>query len=190
VSSLGRFIPRVRLSGDGRRHFMRRLKLLMKISNAFDGMVSILGVFAGILVSFMLLSVAGDVFMRYFLARPMPWVTEAAEYSLVVLLFAGTTWVLRRDKHVRMDIVVSRLKPRVQVLLNITTSLLGTGLCLVVAWYAAKVTWEYFQSGYHIGGVLRLPLFYIMAIIPIGSSLLTIQFLRRAYGFLGRWRAL
>ena len=86
-----------------------------------------------------------------------------------------------------MELVLTRLSPKTQVILNIITSLLGAIVCLVAAWYGIQATWDNFQVGSMFGTLLWTPKFIIMAIIPVGYSLLFIQFLRRSYGYFGKW---
>ena len=82
-----------------------------------------------------------------------------------------------------MDIVLTRLSPKMQAIINIITSILGAFICLLLTWYGTQVTWEHFREGLSTETALRLPMVYLLAIIPAGSFLLFIQFLRRAYGF-------
>jgi TRAP-type C4-dicarboxylate transport system permease small subunit len=104
-------------------------------------------------------------------------------------MFLTVSLTLKREGHVKMDLVLTRLRPGTQSILNIITSVIGIFICLVLTWYGTVVTWDYFQTGYYIGTMLMPPKAPIMLIIPVGSFLLLIQFLRRAYSYLESWRA-
>jgi TRAP-type C4-dicarboxylate transport system permease small subunit len=136
-----------------------------------------------------MLVVCADVFLRYFFNRPMFWVLESTQFALVFITFLGAAWVLKNDGHVRMDIVISRFSQRTQDRINIVTSILCAVACLVVTWYGVKVWWDYFQINYLYAGSLVIPAYYLEAVIPIGGFLLFIQFLRKAYGYLGKLKA-
>ena len=125
--------------------------------------------------------------MRYFLKMPQVWVVEITEYTLLVITFLGTAWVLKREGHVKVDLVLNRLKPRAQAFINIITSVVSALVLLVVAWYGLRISWDYFQKGIFELSMLDIPKAPIMVVIPIGSILLLIQFLRRAYGY---WESL
>ena len=127
--------------------------------------------------------------MRYFLNRPTVWVQEYSEFSLVFITFLCTTWLLKRERHIKVDIVLDKLTPGTQTVVNIITSILGAITFFIVAWYGVAATWEAFAGGVARGGPLQTPTFLILFIIPIGSFLLFIQFLRRAYGYLRERRA-
>jgi len=166
------------------------MKLITKATAIFDRTIGLLSLFAGILIIYIMLSVTAEVATRYFLGGMMGWVIEVSEYSLLFITFLATAWVLKREGHVKMDLVLRRLNPRTQSLLNIITSIIGALICLIVAWYGVKVTWNSYQIGYVMAKPLRPPQFLILFIIPVGSFLLFIQFLRRTYGYLGHRKEL
>ena len=166
------------------------MKLITKATPIFDRTIGLLSLFAGILILFIMVSVTAEVATRYFLGSMMGWVIEVSEYSLLFITFLATAWVLKKERHVKMELVLRRLNPRTQSLLNIITSIIGAIICLIVAWYGVKVTWGSYQIGYIMAKPLRVPQFLILFIIPVGSFLLFIQFLRRTYGYLGYWKEL
>ena len=163
--------------------------LIRSLSNFFDRVLVVATVLAGLLLIFSLLSISMEVASRYFLGRPMGWVTEISEYIMIYITFLAAAWVLKQEKHVKMDIVLDRLSPKTQSVFNIFTSGMSAIVCLILSWYGAKVTLELFQTGYFTPTILELPKFIIVGIICIGSILLLIQFMRRTYNYLSSWRA-
>ena len=155
------------------------MKLLRVI---LDRTIDSLAVFTQVLVVLVMLVVCADVFLRYFFNSPVFWVLESTQFALVFITFLGTAWVLKNDGHVRMDIMLNRLSQRTQDRINIVTSILCAVACLVVTWYGVKVWWDYYQINYIYAGSLKIPAYFLVAVIPIGSLLLFIQFLRKAYG--------
>jgi len=127
--------------------------------------------------------------MRYFLNRPTVWTVEVTEYALLFLTFLGAAWVLKNEGHVRRDAVLNRLNPINRALLLTITSAIGAIVCLVLFLVTAESTYDVFQRGVHIASVLEPPKALILGVIPIGSFLLFIQFLRMARGNLRSWRA-
>ncbi len=121
-----------------------------KNSILFDRIVNAMAVLAGILMMLTLFLVCGDVGTKLVIGRSLPWAAEIVEYCLLWLTFLGTTWVLKQNAHIRMDMVVDRLNLRHQSLLNIVTSFLGAMVCLIIAWYSARVTWQHLQTGYKL----------------------------------------
>ncbi len=164
------------------------MKLLAKVGTIFDRTVNYLAFVAAVLIIFTMLAVDAEVVMRYFLHRPMIWVMEITEIVLLFITFLGTAWLLRREGHVKVDIVLGRVNPRAQASLNILSSIIGIIVCIVLVWYGTLVSYDYIQGGLFEPTLLEIPKGPLLAIIPVGSFLLLIQFMRRTYGYLQHWR--
>lgn len=157
---------------------------MIKIIHIFDRTLSFLAGVAGCIIIFLMLSVSYEVVTRYFFNRPTVWVIEIGEYLLLYMLFLGTAWVLKREGHVKMDLLLNRLKPRAKSLVNFGTSFICLVCFLILTWYGVQAVLFSARIGYYKGSVIEIPEVFIIVIIPIGSFLLSIQFIRRTYGFL------
>lgn len=166
------------------------MKFLVKAGAILDHFNNFLFWVAAVLLFIVWFAVCADVFMRYFLNRPIAWAFEISEHILMLVTFLGTAWLLRRDGHVKIDLLVLRFKPRVQVVINSMTSILCAIACLIVAWYGGWVVWDQFQRSLHFVTLLAPPMWPLYLIIPVSGFLLFIQFLRRTYGYLAGWRLL
>lgn len=162
----------------------------MKVMNVFDRTLDVLFVLSGVLLSFASLSVGAMIFSRYFLNRPMGWIIEINEYILLHLAFMMAAWVLRKEAHVKMDIVFDQLGPRLQVALNIMSSIVGAAVCFVLTWFGAKVTWQLYLKKSLTTTYLEIPKWPLTIVIFFGSFLLMVQFIRRISGFQQAWRNL
>jgi len=165
------------------------MKRLRKVNTIFDGTIDLLAIGVIVLIAFVMLSICMNVVLRYIWSNPIFWVTEVATYCLLWITFLGSAWLLKREGHVRMDMVLNRLNPRHRSLLNAITSILGAIACLVVTWYGIKSVNYYFELGFVITSMLSPVKWPIMVIIPIGGFLLFIQFLRRTKSHLESWKA-
>ena len=164
---------------------MKSIGIVMKL---FDRLLDILMVLAIIILVFGWLSVCFEVIMRYFVGKPQIWVIEFVEYSLLYICFLGAPWLLRQDGHVKVDVLLNRLNPRNQALLNTITSGLATILWLLLTWYTAGTTLKAFQMGYYTATILEVPKAPLYAVMPLGSFLLFVQFSRRTYGYLMHYK--
>jgi len=160
------------------------MKLLSKLNSLFDRTIGFLAILATILLAFVMLIVDWEVVARYFLKRPSSWMLEVVEFTLLYICFLGAAWLLKEEGHIKMDLVLSRLNPKAQLWLNVITSLLGAIICFITTWYGVKVSWDLHQSGQYFATFLKPPKYIIVGIVPVGCFLLSIQFLRRTYGFL------
>ncbi len=109
----------------------------------------------------------------------MPWVLEGTEYALLYITFLVAAWLLKKEGHVKVDIVLNQLGPRARAILNFATSIILAVLCLLLVWYGAQSTLENFQKGLLSVRYYELPKFVFLIIIPVGSFFLLIQSLKR-----------
>ena len=163
--------------------------MLRRIGTILDSVNNFLAYLGCALIVFIVLCIGADVFMRYFFNQPIQWATEVTEYIQSTLTFLVAAWVLKREGHVSLDGAINRLRPRYRAAINTITSILCAITCGVLCWYGGENTWYHFQNGTIIvARVLYPPMAPLIAVLPIGFFLFSIQFLRRAYGFLGIWR--
>jgi len=141
-------------------------------------------VFAGVLVIGIMLSVSADVTLRTFLNRPITWVLEGTEYSLLYITFLGAAWLLKREGHVRVDIVLNQLEPRPRAILNVVTSIILAIVCFLLVWYGTQSTLNNLQRGILSVRYYSLPKFAFLAVIPLGRLLLLVDSLKKTFEFL------
>jgi C4-dicarboxylate transporter DctQ subunit len=166
------------------------MKLVTKANAVFDRVLDSTNILASILLVFIMLSVCIEVVSRYFFGSPTVWVVEISEMSLLYLTFLAAAFVLKRQAHVKIDLLLNRLNPRIQAMLGIVISIIGAICFLFIVWYGAQVTWDNFLRGTYRSTVLEVPNAAVLFIIPLGSLLLVIQFLRDACGHITSWRKL
>ena len=161
---------------------------LSKVIAVYDRIINLLAYLGAILIVVIMLVVDYEIALRFVLNSPTQWVLPATTFSLLFITFFISPWMLREDKHVKMEFVLDRLNPRAQSVLNIITSILGALSCLALTWYGVKVTWQHFEIGFVFASPPHWLKWPFLAIIPICSFLLFIGFLRRTSRHLQRWR--
>ena len=157
-----------------------------RVGKVFDRIINAGMVVAGGLVLFMIITTGYEVIVRYMGFTPPLWRLQTNQYALLWITFLSTAWLLRREGHVRVEIVLSHVPPRARALLNTITSVICALVCLGVTWFACRVVWSLYVRGVEEIGSITVPFFAVMAIVPVGSFLLFIQFIRRADGY---WRS-
>jgi C4-dicarboxylate transporter DctQ subunit len=152
------------------------MNLLDKLQKLFDATVVCGAFVSGVIFGLVTLFLCIDTFMRYFFNRPITGVLECTEYGLLFFTLLSAAWLLKRDKHVRMDLVISKLKPIKRAAINAVTSILGAIVCGIITYYGILVVIERFKSGQRFPSTLE-PLSYpLMSVIPVCFFLLFIQF--------------
>jgi C4-dicarboxylate transporter DctQ subunit len=137
---------------------------------------------AGLLMMFSLVAVCVDVVMRYFFNRPIPGVLQFSEYILLYIPFLAAAYVLRDDSHIKIDILLNRLNPRAQSLINLVTSILGFVVLLILTYYGAYITLDYYRRKVPTLEHFKIPEFLVIMVIPVGCFFFSVQFIRKAYG--------
>lgn len=154
---------------------------LAKAEWIFDRVIFVAMSIASVSVGVLTLIVCFEVVMRIFFNRPSSWVGEYSGHILLYIAFLSAAWLLRKEEHVKMDLITNILDKKKQAVIDIITSIFGILVCLITGWFTAKVAVDMFQTGYVTQSVLRLPEWPLMSFIPLGFLLLAIQFIRRTH---------
>ena len=161
---------------------------MKKITNIFDRTNGVLAVFGSILIIFVMLLIVAQIIMRRFLGQSIFWAIDISEFSLIYIPFLGAAWLLRKDGHVMIEVVVTHFKPRTQAMIHFINSIIGSAACAIITWYGIVVTLDFYQLSYTMDSRLAPLMWPLTIIIPIGSLLLTIQFVRRTNRYWKNWR--
>lgn len=156
----------------------------VRLDRSVERLLVALTYLSGAILVFMAASVVIEVVMRYFLGRPTRWVVEFSEYMLLYMAFLPAAWVLNKDKHVKIDLVLALLPDRAQTTVNALTSVIGAFLCGLFFWSSAALTWETFRSSEVLFRAVHVPKWAVLVAVPIGTLLLTVQFIRRTGRYL------
>ena len=165
------------------------MKLVKHLKSAFVATVDALAFFGALLIVLIMLCVTTDVVMRYFLNRPIFWVAELAEYALLIITFTGTAWVLKHDRHVKIDILTGQLKEGKGRVLGIVVSIIGIFICALLTYFGAVVAWDHFARGVYNPSLLSFPKVPLLAVIPLGTFLLLVQFAAKMITLLRKGKA-
>lgn len=155
---------------------MRRFWIL------FDKLIDVMAFLSAVTMAFITAAICYEVVMRYFFLSPSVWVVQTCEYGLLWIVFLGTTWLLREEGHVAVDILYSRLHDRVKAFLNLVTFSLAGIACSLVVLLGGLYTWDSVVSGITDVRAVTVPKYAVFVIIPVGSLLLAIQFFRMMAG--------
>ncbi|MFC2002837.1 TRAP transporter small permease [Chloroflexota bacterium] len=160
-----------------------------KLNDMWDGANDVLVWIGCAALIFIMLSVSGDAVVRYIFKSSEAWVVDVSTYLLLLMTFAGTARVLKREEHVAIGILTSQLNPRNSALFSIITSVIGLLVCLVIAWYSGEVTVDFIQEDRRTIDMLGLPKALLIGIVCAGYLLLSIQFSARIKKYLRIWKA-
>jgi C4-dicarboxylate transporter, DctQ subunit len=165
------------------------MKLVRQLSRAIEYVTGIMAYMGGIVIAFMVGMVCWDILSRKIVfGHGVPWTLEVVEYGLLWFTLLCAAWVLKNDRHVRIDILLAHFSSRKQSILNMVTSIVCALACLAVTWYGAAVVHRFFASGELMPTILMVPKYVPYLIIPVGFALLFLQFLLKAGQYGAQWR--
>jgi TRAP-type C4-dicarboxylate transport system permease small subunit len=87
----------------------------------------------------MALCVFLQFFTRYVLNNSLAWTEEIAINCLVVVVFLGSVWCVRRSRHIQVDVLYHYLPPKLARALSTFVDLVRIGFFA----YAALLLWRY-----------------------------------------------
>jgi TRAP-type C4-dicarboxylate transport system permease small subunit len=154
----------------------------------FDRCLDALALIGAAIVVFVTLAMSADAIARYLFGFSMAWVYNVSQHLLLYVVFLPAAWVLREGAHVSIDLIEERLSERRRYFLRLTTSFLSMLACAVLCWSGIKATLQGFRWGTIFPGPPAVYEYLVMAVVPIGSLLLIIQFGRNCWNYTNRLR--
>ena len=152
------------------------MNLLLRLSRAIDAVNERLGWVADWLVLLSCLISAGNAFSRYaFGISSNAWL-EIQWYMFGALVMLGASYTLKRNEHVRVDIVYANVSTRRQIGIDIFGFILfmlpATAIMAYLSWPIFHNSWLLGEVSGNAGGLLRWP---VKIFLPLGFALLTLQ---------------
>ncbi|HZX26886.1 MAG TPA: TRAP transporter small permease subunit [Telluria sp.] len=119
---------------------------------------------------------AGNALVRYLLKTSSNAWLEIQWYLFAAMFLLGSAYTLKRDEHVRIDVVTGRFSRRTQVLIDLFGYLVFlVPVCGVILWFAwpyARMAIETGEMSNNAGGLILWP---AKILIPIGFLMLILQ---------------
>ena len=152
------------------------MKALLAISRVIDKLNEKLALIANFLVLLACLISAGNAFSRYaFSLSSNAWL-EIQWYMFGALVMLGASYTLKRNEHVRVDIVYGNLPTRGQIWVDIVGSVLfllpATLILCYLSWPVFHNSWVENEMSGNAGGLVRWP---VKIFLPLGFALLSLQ---------------
>ena len=147
----------------------------------FDLIVDGGAILAAVLMVAVMLTTTVKVVFRYGLREGLIGIDQISGTMLLYITFLGAAWVLRREEHVTLDLLVGRMAPGVRRHLLIWGSVVGALVCLTVSGFGTFETVTSWQRGIRIPAELEMPRAINLVVIPVGCLFLGLQFVRRAW---------
>ncbi len=133
------------------------------------------------ILTLMLLAVA-QVFGRLVFNTPVPGFIDITEQAMAIFAFAGVAYCQRVGGHIRMEIVLGRLKGRALFICEMLGVILIAVTVVLLIWGSLY----HFDRSWSIGDStmdIRLPTWPSKLVIPVALGLLFLRLLMQIYGY-------
>ena len=137
------------------------------------------GLLGGILFGLMALETFYSVFCRYVLRDPVFWSEEITRYLLTWGTMAAMAYAMMQNRHIRTRVLLDRVSPKTQALLELFTDIIAIVLLIVFIWMSAKLAIGTFLLGKKSITLLRFPLWIPQIALPIGGIFFFLQFVEK-----------
>jgi len=154
-----------------------------RLSQAYGRVLAALALGGCAVMFAMMMVIVADVALRNIavpgLPRGLDWSNEVSEQMLYLTTVLVAPWLLRQGQHIRVDIVLTVLPPRLAWSLEWVGDVLGLACCLFMTWYGTKATWASWTSGALNIKTLVTPEWWSLAPLPAMFVLLAVEMLFR-----------
>jgi TRAP-type C4-dicarboxylate transport system permease small subunit len=155
------------------------------ISRVCERLFASLASVAALTLLAMVALVTADIVLRNTLGTGFAWSNEVTEYALYFITLLTAPWLLRRGQHVRIDMALVIVPPRVAWAMEAIADILGLAASLLLVWYGTVMTVQSARLGSITIKNLVFPEWWLLAPLPICFALLALEFVLRFHRLLG-----
>jgi TRAP-type C4-dicarboxylate transport system permease small subunit len=154
-----------------------------RLSSAYGRLLAGLALAGCVILFAMMLIIVLDVALRNLavpgLPRGLAWSNEVSELMLYLITLCVAPWLLRQGQHIRVDIVLRAIPPRLAWFLEWLGDAIALACCLVFAWFGAQAAWSSYASGAVNIKTLVTPEWWALAPLPAVFVLLALEMVFR-----------
>jgi TRAP-type C4-dicarboxylate transport system permease small subunit len=150
-----------------------------RAASAFGKLLEALALLGCAVIFLMTLMICADVLLRNVRLIPgvygIAWSNEVSEAMLYLVTMLTAPWLLRQGQHIRVDIVLRAVPPRLGWYFEWIADSLGLVCCVLIAWYGAGAALASYKAGALSIKTLVTPEWWMLAPLPAAFLLLAIE---------------
>src|SRR5690242_18564472 len=152
---------------------------MQRLSDGYGRLLEGLMVMACMLLLAITLLIGLDVLLRNIGLGGIPQSNEISEDALYLVTILAAPGLLRRSQHIRVDILLRVIPPRVAWAFEWFGDVVGLICCAFFAWYRLRVTLASYLAGSVSIKTLIMPEWWIFAPMPVCFLMIGIEFIFR-----------
>jgi TRAP-type transport system small permease protein len=150
-----------------------------RLSIAYGRLLEWMVLTACVLLLGITLLIGFDVLLRNLGLGGIPPSNELSEDALYLITILAAPGLLRRGQHIRIDILLRMIPPKLAWLLEWAGDVVGIVCCAFFVWYGVRVTLASYVSGSISIKTLIMPEWWIFAPMPACFLMVAIEFIFR-----------
>ena len=122
----------------------------------------------------LVMTMAIEVLRREVFAYSSIWGEEIVRYSFIYLAWIGAAAAVKERAHIRIDVIMHYLSPRLKAALYIFGDLVMFGVAVIAlywSWEAVHVSWKFGSVSHG----LRISMVWFLLAVPIGFALMLLR---------------
>lgn len=162
--------------------------LLSRLDRALLPLERFCALLSGLAIFSLMFLAAYSVVGRKFFASPLLGYVDLIEAAMPIIAIMGVSYVQRDGTHIRMDMLVSKLKGRALWLFELISVLLMLLLIVCLTWGA----WDHFDRSFDCARPfcsrdsstdIYLPIWPSKLVVPVAFGVLTLRLILQAVGY-------
>jgi TRAP-type C4-dicarboxylate transport system permease small subunit len=138
-----------------------------------DLLMAVLRIAAGAMLMASVAINFANIIGRYFLSVSLSWAEEAMLFLMIGSVFLAAPPVGWLGRHIRMDVVVSLLPPRLRTICEVFSDLVTIATCVALAIFAWPVMTMLAELDQRSESA-NIPLVIPQAVVPLGLALMAL----------------
>ncbi|ARK31211.1 TRAP transporter small permease [Halalkalibacter krulwichiae] len=135
-------------------------------------------IFLVIFTVIMVTAIFVQVVMRYVLGSSLAWSEELARYCFIWLVYLGISYGVKKQRHIKVDIILLFLKDRWKIVVNILANVIFLSFAIFVVVYGydiAKTVLTYGQKS----PALQIPMGLVYLATPVGMGVTALRLIQQ-----------
>lgn len=157
--------------------------MLSKLGNALvkwsQKVMFWLHVVAASFIGVLMFMTVTDVVRRTITGKGVMGVVDITQFIMVIIVFLSLAYTQVRDRHIKVDLLTSRLRGKKQAVTNVVALLIGAGVVSLITWQGSWDTlyaWEIGEWRYGPGAVWMYT-WPVRLMVPLGGFWLLVRLL-------------
>lgn len=146
------------------------MRLLTWLDEHFEE--SLLFIISSIMVSVIFLQVV----MRT-MGNSLSWSEELGRYCFIWLVYIGISYGVKKQRHLKVDVVMMLLKQKGRIVMNIFSNLLFLAFCILAVYYGTDIAMKLLNYGQK-SPALQIPMGIVYMAAPLGLGLSALRIIQ------------